>query len=93
MDNRGEWGVGDSSSSTTATAATTGTTAATAITTTTTTTVHDADEAKKAACVQQMKGLHMGVVPTYDTTINYLLGSCWNVEYRACTMKKNKKLD
>ena len=92
--------MGDSSSTTTATAATTGTTAATAITTTATAvtttataTVHDADEAKKAACVQQMKGLHMGVVPTYDTTINYLLGSCWNVEYRACTMKKNKKLD
>ena len=58
-DNRGEGGVGDSSSTTTATAATTGTTgttgtttattAASVNTTTTTATVHDADEAKKAA--------------------------------------------
>jgi hypothetical protein len=34
-----------------------------------------------------------GVVPTYNTTINYLLGSCWYVECRACTIKKKKKLD
>jgi hypothetical protein len=34
-----------------------------------------------------------GVVPTYNTTINYLFGSCWYVECRACTIKKEKKLD
>jgi hypothetical protein len=34
-----------------------------------------------------------GVVPTYNTTINYLFGSCWYVECRACTIKKEMKLD